>query len=88
MDTLTPEAIEWSRNHFNMLAEGGTWGVPRSGLLFIKQGGTLLLSQRMPWQDGMPMTAEELDKFQIEDYECIKANFEAAGITVERIDDN
>ena len=63
-------------------AEGGTWGVPRSGLIFVREGPALALTARMPWMEGMPEGAEELHTYQQGDYELIKQHFEAAGIPV------
>jgi hypothetical protein len=91
MDSMTPEAVMWSRQHFEMLADLDVWGVPRSGLMFQKQRwyeptgevSKLVLIARMPWIEGMPITEEGLREYQQEDYETIKANFEAAGIVVE-----
>jgi hypothetical protein len=75
--------VEWSRRHFNMLAEGGTWGVPRSGLIYVKRGDRLVLQARMPHDQTMPITKEQLDKQQRTDIELIRKHFGAAGITVE-----
>jgi len=88
---LTPEEC-WSLNHFAMLREGGVWAVPRSGLLFRKEGNALILIARMPYTsemaqaaaDGHDVPASEADlrAYQDTDYACIDKNFEGAGITV------
>ena len=52
MTELSPEA-QWCRNLFNSLTEGGVWGIPRSGLMFRKQDGKLVLYERMPWMAEM-----------------------------------
>lgn len=36
---LDPRSTAWCRTHYAMMAEGGSWGVPRSGLLFRKHAG-------------------------------------------------
>ena len=68
---------------FAIMAQGGTWGVPRSGLIFQKLGQKLVLVSRMPPEAGMPMSAQELREYQDSDYAAIKEHFEAAGIPVE-----
>jgi hypothetical protein len=75
--------VEWSRRHFNMMADGGTWGIPRSGLLYIKRGDRLVLLARMPHDPAMPITEKQLDEQQHADIEIIKEHFKAAGIEVE-----
>lgn len=80
---LNQADIEWSRWHFNMMRDGGTWGVPRSGLLYVKRGDRLVLTARMPYDPAMPITEKQLDKQQDADIEIIKRHFEAAGIMVE-----
>jgi hypothetical protein len=68
---------------FNVLAIGGIWGVPRSGLIFTRTGeDTLALTQVMPWEEGMPIPREELLAQQDGDYREIKKYMELAGITV------
>ena len=74
----------WCQQIMRSLAEGGIWGVPRSGLVFTKRGNTLVLTSQMPHMDGLPMSAEELAEYQREDYELIKERFELAGFRVER----
>jgi len=74
----------WCRSVMGMLADGGIWGVPRSGLVFTKRGDKLVLTSEMPHMEGLPMTAEELADYQREDYELIKERFELAGFQVER----
>jgi hypothetical protein len=77
--------IEWSRSLFGHIADGGVWGVPRSGLLFKREGFTLKLIGIMPWEEGMPISAEELEAQQTIEYEDIKRHFEAAGVMVTKI---
>jgi hypothetical protein len=82
--TMDSAHVEWSRQHFELMADGGMWGVPRSGLMFRKEGDKLVLTTLMPWQEGMPITAKELQEQQDNEYEDIKRHFEAAGVTVTR----
>ena len=73
---------QWCRNLFNMLAEGGTWGIPRSGLIFNRRGDQLVLVNRMPHDPDMPMAAVELARQQQSDYRAVKREFAKADITV------
>ncbi len=75
--------IQWSYDHFNRMNIGGVWMVPRSGLIFTRTGPkTLSLTTRIPWEKQVPCSKETLEAIQQEDFECIKARFEAAGILV------
>ena len=84
IDTDLPLAdqLAWSMNLFDSIVDGGTWGVPRSGLIFNRHGDTLVLVMRMPHDPDMPLTPEQLHEYQQSDYECIRSRFEAAGIKV------
>jgi len=73
MTQETHEHAQWCQGLFATLAEGGTWIVPRSGLVFKKHANTLTLTGRLP---DFPRAFQEADA------ECIKAHFEAAGISV------
>lgn len=75
--------VEWCKGFFALLSDGGVWGVPRSGLLFTRQGDALNLTERMPWQVTMPINPEELREYQDEDFEQIKKRFDEAGIPME-----
>ena len=75
---------EWCRRMFESLREGGIWGVPRSGLMFRKDGDKLVLCAQMPHEESMPLDANELRTYQDADYEAIRWHFKVAGITVER----
>jgi len=86
---------QWSLDHFNCMAEHGIWAVPRSGLMFRKEGGSLVLFARMPYSDEMraahaagqdvPASAEALRQYQDTDYTKIADVFGRAGITVKSI---
>jgi hypothetical protein len=74
--------IDWSRNHFEMIADGGTWGIPRSGLIFTKRGRTFELTARMPHDPAMPITVDELREQQARELADVIEHFGAAGIAV------
>jgi hypothetical protein len=74
----------WCSDLFESLAEGGVWGVPRSGLVFRKDDGALVLIEQMPHFPGMPMTAAELTDAQDADFAAIRREFERAGVPVRR----
>ena len=84
--SLDPAHVAWCRRHFDMLADGGKWGIPRSGLVFQRRGDRLVLIALMPWDPSMEgrITREQLDEQQADEYEQNRRHFEAAGITVER----
>jgi hypothetical protein len=73
----------WCQGIMRSLADGGIWGVPRSGLIFTKRGDKLVLTSRMPHMDGLPMTPADLVQYQRDDYELIKERFTLAGFEVE-----
>lgn len=82
----------WSRNLFNSLRDGGTWGVPRSGLVFCRRGDALHLVTRIPFTDDMasaaaagrdvPPDARALRAYQDADMALIRSRFEEAGIKI------
>jgi hypothetical protein len=76
--------IEWSRRHFAMMKDGGTWAVPRSGMIFQKKGNALILISEMPHMPEMPITAEQLREQQDGDFRVIKEYFEAAGVAIRK----
>ena len=81
--TRSREWAEWCQATFNMIAEGGTWGVPRSGLLFERRGTKLVLVNVMPLDEIPEDERESLAAYQREDYRIIKEQFEFVGIPVE-----
>jgi hypothetical protein len=81
-DELDPAMIEWSRRQFEQMADGGTWAVPRSGLIFVKRGVRLDLTTRMPYVVGMPVAKELFRDQQQREFDNIKRHFGAAGILV------
>jgi len=78
----------WASNVWGMLTDGGVWGVPRCGLMYRKEeeAKRLVLYARMPWEEGMPMTREELIEFQTDDHEGIVRMFGSIGVEV--VDDS
>lgn len=81
-DKLDQRHVEWSLRHFQMLAEGGAWAVPRSGLIYTKRDGRLVLTAIMPFDKEMPISAQ-LCKQQQSEIDGIKLHFEAAGVPVD-----
>jgi len=81
---VKPEDIAWSKNLFNSLSDGGSWAVPRSGLIFTKRGKQLVLTATMPHDPAMPVDAAQLKVQQDADFRLIKEHFGAAGIEVVR----
>lgn len=79
---LNPAHVEWSRQMFRTLAEGGKWGIPRSGILFTKRGDRLEATDVMPHDPNMPITPLRLKRQQRHEFLNVKRHFEAAGITV------
>ena len=82
-DPTSKASKTWSRNLYNAMKEGGTWGVPRSGLIFQKQKGKLVCTIRMPQMAEMPLSAEQLKQQQDSDVKVIRESFAAIGIIVE-----
>ena len=83
MVDLDPLHVAWCRNHFRiMMTEGGTWGVPRSGLMFRRQGNRLELIARMPHHPDMPCSPAQLHEQQQSEFDNTKLHFEAAGVNV------
>lgn len=79
--SMTSES-QWCRDTFDIVANGGIWLVPRSGLTFRKNGeDTLTLESR----DGMPdavIDPELWKAYQEDDFQVIKLHLEGAGISV------
>jgi hypothetical protein len=78
---------EWCRQMWTSLADGGTWAIPRSGLIFIKRGGKLVLSMAMPYMQEMEkigVTPESLRAHQDSDFEATREHFGRVGVEVTR----
>jgi hypothetical protein len=63
----------------NKLIEGGTWVVPRTRLVFKKQGKTLVLIGRTAHTEDPNGPMHPAQKME---YDEIKRNFESAGFKV------
>ena len=81
---MRTEHVAWSRKLFDALRDGGVWTVPRSGLVFTRRGDEFVLTQAMPWTEGMPLGRDELRHYQDADYRLIQRHFEAAGVPIRR----
>ena len=83
--------IDWSLNHHKSLRDGGTWAIPRSGLIMRKTPEGFELQEVMPWMPVMgeaaklgmsvPVSADDLIKYQRKDFGDIQSVFEAAGLS-------
>lgn len=82
--TLDPNHVNWCKQLFNSLTDGGVWAVPRSGVVFTRRGDRLVLTAAMPHDPAMPIDADQLRRQQDGDFNAIQQHFGAAGITVER----
>lgn len=76
--------VAWCRRLFDSIRDGGTWAIPRSGLIFNKHGNALVLVESMPWSDELPITEAQLREQQDSDYEGCVEHFGLAGIEVRR----
>lgn len=79
---MNPAHVRWCANLFASIKDGGAWGVPRSGLIYRKRGGALVLVARMPHDPALPITAEQLAEMQQSDIDATREHFTAAGIEV------
>ena len=80
--------VAWCRRLFERLNDGGTWAIPRSGLVFTKRGGVFVLTAEMPHDPAMPITEAELREQQADEFRETRRHFEEAGILVVREIDN
>lgn len=84
MKKLRPEHIAWTRSTFGLVAVGGVWVIPRSGIMIRKLDPTRgCCFMCMPHDASMPCSADELRAIQDKDLEQIIAHAAAAGITIE-----
>ena len=82
---MKQEHIQWCRQLFDSLNDGGMWSLPECGLVFRKIGTELVLVEIMPHFEAMGITAEKLRQFQESEYEINRQHFEAAGIKMRRL---
>lgn len=73
---------QWCRLMWAGMKEGGRWGIPRSGLIFAKQEGRLVLVDSMPHMDGMPITVDQLLQQQQSDFNATVDRFGRVGVEV------
>jgi hypothetical protein len=74
---------DWSSRMFHALTIGGVWGIPRSGLVFTRVNeNTLALTDVMPYDPDMPVTARELFDQQAGDFQAVALYMKQAGIVV------
>ena len=85
---LAASANEWARGMWNMLNDGGVWGIPRCGLMYRKDEEAMkfVCFERMNWERGVPMTREELREAQDSDHANLVVVFKAIGVEV--VDDS
>lgn len=76
--------VDWCRGLWDSLRDRGVWGIPRSGLVFQKLEAEreFRVVARMPHEEGMPCTAEQLREQQDGEVEAVRARFAVLGITV------
>lgn len=67
--------IQWCKDLFESLNDGGKWAVPRSGLIFTKSGDKLVLDAMLPG-----FNKEDQDS----EFDLIREYFFEAGISVKR----
>lgn len=81
---MTADAVhmQWCKSLMLNLAEGGTWGVPRSGLTYVKRGNALVLKARGPSPDIAAFPEGEWREYQDDDHATTKRVFEAAGFEI------
>lgn len=74
----------FARGLWDMLTDGGVWGVPRSGLMYQKDeaGSRFILVARMPWFEGLSCTDVELRESQDFDHAGITTMFALIGVKV------
>ena len=82
MAKLDPDHVRWCRDLFRELSDGASWGIPRSGMLFTRQGAELVLTSQAPWTSRIRGTAADWKDAQDEEFKNTREHFAAAGITV------
>ena len=79
----------WCRNLWRTLRDGGSWAIPRSGLIFQKRGDQFVLIAAMPYDEKMAeigVTPERLKQQQDADFRLTKEHFARVGVEVTRAD--
>ncbi len=92
-DKLTEQShADWSRRNWEMTKPGGSWALPRSGLILGRTHAGYELVAVMPFTDDMamgaylhadiPQNATQLRDYQRNDFNTIKHYHELAGLSV------
>jgi hypothetical protein len=78
--------VEWCQRTWDMLTDGGSWGLPASGLIFQKREAAreLVLIDAMPHMPEMPISADELLARQISLYIQTVEHFALCDVKVRR----
>lgn len=80
------EPVGWCQRHFAGIRDGGSWAIPRSGLIFRKEADppAFRLVAAMPWMPEMEgtVTREQLAEQQRSEFELNREHFERAGIAI------
>ncbi len=86
MPDMNPAHVEWCRSMWGLMADGGAWGLPNSGLIFRKDAAAreLVLIQAMPHMPGMPLSPDELLARQISLYIDTVEHFALIDVRVRR----
>jgi len=82
---VTTEAVQWCEMLWNSMKDGGTWGIPRTGLMFRKDSErrALVLYMRMPHDPlVMEVTAEEVREHQDAELAATRDHFAQLGVEV------
>jgi hypothetical protein len=90
--TKEQEHAAWSRRNWEMTKGGGSWALPRSGLIFRRTHAGSELATVMPYTPDIafaaylhadvPQNAEALRNYQRNDFNIIKHYHELAGLSV------
>jgi len=87
-DVESHEFVKWAKRMMDSIAVGGSWAVPRSGLIFEKRGENHLVLvaiaddlDRFQDEDGRRLVYEDTVD-QLEDFTTIRMYMELAGVRV------
>lgn len=79
--SISPSNVEWARDLFNSLADGGRWQIPATGLIYQRRGDRLVLIQRLE-QNATGISGQRLTTRQNEQHQETIRHFAVAGIFV------
>jgi hypothetical protein len=79
---VSKDHVEWCRHMHRIIAQGGIWGLPRSGLVFRKTGNVLLWVGTIPPATRIPPAL--LDEAREHEFEENFKNFSKAGVAMWR----